>query len=76
VVRVLEPSLAASLPHVSGLVAETGSTLSHLAILAREVNVPTVVGVEDALQRYPPGTLVLVDGTTGEVQPIVEEVSA
>lgn len=76
VVRVLEPSLAAALPHVSALVSETGSTLSHLAILAREVNVPTVVGIEDALQRYPPGTLVLVDGTSGEVRPIVEEVSA
>ena len=75
VVRVLEPGLAAALPHLGGLVAETGSTLSHLAILAREVNVPTVVGVEDALQRYPPGTLVSVDGTTGEVKPIHTEVA-
>jgi pyruvate,water dikinase len=67
VVRVLDPSLAASLPSVTGLVSETGSTLSHLAILAREVHVPTVVGVEDALTRFPPGALVLVDGSTGEV---------
>jgi pyruvate,water dikinase len=67
VVRVLDPSLAAALPSVTGLVSETGSTLSHLAILAREMHCPTVVGVEDALRRFPPGALVLVDGSTGEV---------
>jgi pyruvate,water dikinase len=73
VVRVLDPSLAVSLPSVTGLVSETGSTLSHLAILAREIHVPTVVGVEDALTRFPPGALVLVDGSTGEVSLMASE---
>jgi pyruvate,water dikinase len=41
--------------------------LSHLAILAREFGVPTVVGVPDALRRFPVGRTVLVDGSTGEV---------
>jgi len=68
VTRVLSPSLAASLPGLRGLVSETGSTLSHLAILARERGVPTVVAVEHALARFPAGTRVLVDGTTGEVR--------
>ena len=68
VVRTLEPELAALLPGLSGLVAETGSTLSHLAILAREYGVPTVVAVPDALERYPEGAEVLVDGGTGEVR--------
>jgi pyruvate,water dikinase len=72
VVRVLEPALAVALPRLGGLVAETGGTLSHLAILARESHVPTVVGVEDALDRFRTGTLVLVDGTTGEVRSIEE----
>lgn len=67
VVRTLDPSLAAYLPGLAGLVAETGSTLSHLAILAREYDVPTVVGVHDALHRYPIGTRVVVDGATGEL---------
>jgi pyruvate,water dikinase len=48
-------------------VAETGGTLSHLAILAREFGVPTVVGVHDSLFRFPPGVPLLVDGSTGEV---------
>jgi phosphohistidine swiveling domain-containing protein len=67
VVRTLDPRLATVLPHLGGLVAETGSVLSHLAILAREFGVPTVVGVPDAVRRFPPGSHVVVDGTTGEV---------
>jgi pyruvate,water dikinase len=67
VVRTLDPGLAPMLPGLAGLIAETGSVLSHLAILARELQIPTVVGVDDAVRRFPPGTAVVVDGTTGEV---------
>jgi pyruvate,water dikinase len=70
VVRELSPSLAGSLPGLAGLVAETGSTLSHLAILAREYGVPTVVAVHDAQRRFPAGTRLYVDGRTGEVRPV------
>lgn len=68
VVATLDPRLAPVLGDLGGLVAETGSPLSHLAILAREHGVPTVVGVDDALHRFPPGTELLVDGSTGEVR--------
>ncbi|HEX6249719.1 MAG TPA: PEP-utilizing enzyme, partial [Nocardioidaceae bacterium] len=68
VVRALEPGLAGWLPGLAGLVAETGASLSHLAILAREYGVPTVVAVHDALNRFPSGVRVLVDGATGEVR--------
>lgn len=70
VVRTLAPTLAVHLPSVAGLVAETGSPLSHLAILARELGVPTVVGLRGALDRFPPGAHVLVDGDTGRVEPL------
>jgi pyruvate,water dikinase len=76
VVRTLDPSLASMLPGLHGLVAETGSVLSHLAILAREFGVPTVVGVEDAVRRFPPGTEVVVDGGTGEVSAVSTEEEA
>ena len=75
VVRTLDPNLAAVLPRLGGLVAETGSFLSHLAILARELHIPTVVGVEDALVRFPAGTVVVVDGTTGEVSRVSQAMS-
>lgn len=67
VVRTLDPDLAPLLPGLHGLVAETGSPLSHLAILARELGVATAVGVADALQRFPPGAHVVIDGGTGDV---------
>jgi phosphoenolpyruvate-protein kinase (PTS system EI component) len=68
VVETLDPRLAPVLGHLSGLVATTGSPLSHLAILAREHGIATVVGVEDATLRFPPGTELLVDGASGEVR--------
>jgi pyruvate,water dikinase len=70
VVRTLDPALAGLLPTLAGLVAETGSVLSHLAILAREYGVPTVVGVQGATTAFGDGTWVLVDGSTGEVSPL------
>ncbi|WP_404800165.1 PEP-utilizing enzyme [Actinomadura algeriensis] len=42
--------------------------LSHLAILARETGVPTVVGLRGAVDRFPPGTRLLVDGDGGRVE--------
>jgi len=68
VVAHLDPRLATVVPRLGGLVAETGSPLSHLAILAREHGVPTVVGHEGATARYAPGQTVEVDGTTGTVR--------
>ena len=73
VVRTLDPALAGMLPGLGGLVAETGSVLSHLAILAREYGVPTVVGLAGATDRFPAGTWVLVDGSTGEVSTLDTE---
>ncbi len=70
VVRFLEPHLAPLLPGLAGVVSENGSPLSHLAILAREMGVPVVVGVKGATERFPPGSVVLVDGGTGEVRAV------
>jgi rifampicin phosphotransferase len=72
VVATLDPGLAAHLPGLAGLVAETGSVLSHLAILAREFGIPCVVGLPGVVGRFPPGTSVVVDGTTGEVSALDE----
>ncbi|MFI9758526.1 PEP-utilizing enzyme [Streptomyces sp. NPDC051963] len=47
---------------------QTGSPLSHLAVLARELGLPDVVGATDAVRRVPPGTRLTLDGTTGDVQ--------
>ncbi|NEB01515.1 PEP/pyruvate-binding domain-containing protein [Streptomyces sp. SID13726] len=73
VVRTLDPALAPLLPGLTALVAQTGSPLSHLAVLAREFGLPAVVGATDAVRRFPPGSRLTVDGTTGDVR--VEEAS-
>jgi rifampicin phosphotransferase len=70
VAPTLDPALAPLLPGLSGLVAESGSVLSHLAILAREYGVPTVVDLPGATQRFAAGTWVVVDGSTGEVSTV------
>ncbi|MFF5186260.1 PEP/pyruvate-binding domain-containing protein [Streptomyces sp. NPDC000345] len=69
VVRTLDPALAPLLPGLTGLVAQTGSPLSHLAVLAREFGLPAVVGATDAVRRFPSGARLTVDGTTGDVRP-------
>ncbi|MET9968552.1 PEP-utilizing enzyme, partial [Streptomyces sp. NPDC006356] len=68
VVRTLDPALAPLLPGLTGLVAQTGSPLSHLAVLAREFGLPAVVGATDAVRRFPPGARLTVDGTAGDVR--------
>ncbi len=67
VTSTLAPGLGPLLPRLAGIVAETGSVLSHLAILAREAGVATVVGYHMAMQELPEGTIVEVDGETGRV---------
>ncbi|WAZ20999.1 PEP-utilizing enzyme [Streptomyces cinnabarinus] len=68
VVRTLDPALAPLLPGLTGLVAQTGSPLSHLAVLAREFRLPAVVGAADAVRRFPAGARLTVDGTAGDVR--------
>ena len=67
VTTTLSPGLGPLLPRLKGIVSETGSVLSHLAILAREARVPTVVGYAGAMGDLPEGAVVHVDGETGQV---------
>jgi pyruvate,water dikinase len=67
VTTTLSPGLGPLLPRLKGIVAETGSVLSHLAILAREAGVPTVVGYAGATEDLPEGAVVQVDGDSGRV---------
>src|ERR687897_1210814 len=67
VTTTLSPGLGPLLPRLKGIVAETGSVLSHLAILAREARVPTVVGYAGATADLAEGVVVYVDGDDGRV---------
>jgi phosphotransferase system enzyme I (PtsI) len=65
----LGPSLVAQLDpqRVAAFVTDAGSWTYHTAILARSLHVPAVAGVREASSLVPPGALVAVDGSTGEV---------
>jgi phosphoenolpyruvate synthase, putative len=52
----------------SAVVADTGSALSHAAIVAREFNIPAVLGVGFASTKFKDGELITVDGNKGEVR--------
>ena len=61
----LDPRLAPLVPRLAGMVAATGSPLSHLAIVAREAGVPVVVRLRDALELLPVGMEALSTGSPG-----------
>ena len=52
----------------SAVVADTGSALSHAAIVAREFNIPAVLGVGFATAKFKDGDFIKVDGNKGEVR--------
>ncbi|PRQ03266.1 Phosphoenolpyruvate-protein phosphotransferase [Enhygromyxa salina] len=52
---------------VTGLVTEEGGQTSHTAIIARALQMPAVVGVDDLLEAVETGDLVIVDGVHGLV---------
>ncbi len=66
--RAIPPSILFELRshRVVGLVTETGSPLSHTAIMARSLEIPAVVGAGD-LSGIVPGELLLIDGDHGTI---------
>eukprot|EP01080_Neovahlkampfia_damariscottae_P001524 gene1524-12650_t len=53
--------------HISGLVTEVGGPLTHGAVVAREMNIPAVVGLKDATEFINSGDKIQIDGSTGIV---------
>lgn len=49
------------------VVVNVGSSMSHAAIVSRELGIPCVLGVTDATKRITDGTLLTVDGAAGTV---------
>ncbi len=63
----LSPTDAARLAHmpVVALVTDLGTATSHTAILARTLEIPTVVGVNEITRRVMDGDVVIVDALHG-----------
>lgn len=75
VTKTTSPAFNVVLPMLGGVVTDYGGILSHAAIVAREFDIPAVVGCEDATDRLADGDRVVVDGGEGSVR-ILEAESA
>ena len=54
----------------SAILVERGSTLSHAAIVCREMGIPCIVGIKGLMQTLTDGETVQMDGETGVVIPV------
>lgn len=63
----LTPSLTVQLDReaIIGIATDAGTRTSHVAILARSLGLPAVVGLRDATERLTGDEHVILDGTTG-----------
>lgn len=71
-----DPGWVLFFPAAAGLLVERGSLLSHSAIVARELGIPTVVSVEGLMTWLRDGDEVQLDGASGVVQRIPCELLA
>ena len=53
---------------VAGIALERGSILSHTANMAREMNIPAVLGVQGLMSKVRTGMLLELDGTHGLIR--------
>ena len=65
----LSPSDTANMhkKHVKGFVTDIGGRTSHTAIMAKSLEIPAVVGLENVTARVKAGDILIVDGTDGIV---------
>lgn len=67
VVSTASRDMISYLHHAGGVVTDYGGLTSHVAIVLREMKVPCVVGTGNGTQKLKEGTIVTVDGKTGNI---------
>lgn len=68
VAEMTDPGWVFLMMQANGLIVERGSVLSHTAIIGRELGIPTIVGAKDATRRIPEGSILHMNGETGEIR--------
>lgn len=69
VARHTDPGWSLLLAQSKGLVIEQGGLLSHASIVARELGIPTLVGVDGATLQLRTGDRIVLDATAGTLYP-------
>ncbi|KAA0079672.1 NAD-dependent epimerase/dehydratase family protein [Mycolicibacterium sp. P9-64] len=72
VAKVTDIGYTPAFAYAAAVVTELGGPISHAAIVAREFGVPCVVNARGATTRLATGTLIEVDGASGEVTVLPE----
>lgn len=67
ITEMTDPGWVFLMVAAKALVVEKGSLLSHTAIIGRELGIPTIVGVKNAMSLIPDGATIKVDGQEGVV---------
>ncbi|MFH2218197.1 MAG: PEP/pyruvate-binding domain-containing protein [Pseudomonadota bacterium] len=67
VLKTMDPEFAKLIPFASGLIAEMGSTATHLATVAREFHKPTLINAKDAMRILEDVEIITLDTTRGKV---------
>ena len=75
VAEELTPSDTAQLDRskVVGFATVTGGASSHVAIIARSLDIPAIAGIEEAVLDLEDGTRAVLDGTSGELRTNLSE---
>ena len=68
VCTMTNPAWVVVFSRIAGIVTDTGGTLSHSAITAREFMIPGVVGTSNATKEIKTGNKIRVNGNTGVVE--------
>lgn len=66
--RSTNPAWTPLFSKVAAVVTDQGGTLSHAAVVAREYQIPAVLGTIHGTRRIPDGARVRVDGAAGTVE--------
>lgn len=61
------PVIALAIARAGGIICEKGGLTSHGAIIAREFNIPCIVGVKDALKILRNNQLITLDADKGYI---------
>lgn len=67
VAKMTSPDYVPAMKKAAAIITDEGGLTSHAAIVSRELGVPAVVGTQMATKKLKEGSIVTVDGMTGQV---------
>lgn len=67
VAKMTSPDFVPAMKKASAILTDQGGLTSHAAIVSRELGIPCVVGSKNATQVLQEGSLISINGSTGEV---------